>query len=246
MKNYVLGAAIVLTLFSCDKKEKEMLQGKVDSLQQELTASREVEDEMNEIGVLIDSIDASRKAMEVQIVEGKSTRADYVTRLKTINDYVKQTEAKLASLEKASHSSRRASAATIRRLKADLEKSTKDLAELQMQIATLDAENKSLITSLSKKDSILTVNSQMIQSQKTDIASLEKAIDDTNLENKNKVADLYFAQAEALEEAANRTHFAPRKKKETIHEAIELYRLSLTLGKEEAKAKINDLEEKVG
>lgn len=235
----------MVTLFSCDTKEKERLQVKVDSLNVELKASQKVEQDMNEVGVLIDSIDASRKAMEVQLVEGKTSYANYLTRLKSINEYVKQTENKLAELEKSSNSSRRASAATIRRLKNDLEKSTKEIVELQLQMATVSDENKKLWQKVNSKDSILSINDQMIKMQKSDIASMEKAIEDTNAENKTKVANLYFAQAQALEEAANRTHFAPRKKKATFNEALELYRLSLTLGKDEAQLKINDLEGKV-
>ncbi|MBX2943384.1 MAG: hypothetical protein KF860_13660 [Cyclobacteriaceae bacterium] len=245
MKTYILAALIVVTLFSCDTKEKERLQVKVDSLSQELTASKKVEAQMNEVGILIDSIDASRKAMEVQMIEGKTTYADYISRLKTINNYVKQTEAKLAQLETASNTSRKASAATIRRLKNDLEKSTKEIVALQLQLATVRNENNSLWQKVNSKDSILSINDQVIKLQKSDIASMEKAIEDTNVENKNTVANLYYAQAEALEEAANRTHFAPRKKKETINEALELYRLSLTLGKDEAKSKIAELEKKV-
>jgi hypothetical protein len=49
-----------------------------------------------------------------------------------------------------------------------------------------------------------------------------------------------------LEKAANRTHFAPRKKKETRREALELYRLSLSMGNMKAQNKIDELEKKLG
>jgi hypothetical protein len=55
-------------------------------------------------------------------------------------------------------------------------------------------------------------------------------------------ADLLYAQGQALETAADRTKLAPRKKKETQREALELYKKSYSLGKEEAKAKIEELE----
>jgi len=41
-----------------------------------------------------------------------------------------------------------------------------------------------------------------------------------------------------VEEAANRTKLAPRKKKETYKEAIELYKKALSMGKTEAQAKL--------
>ena len=58
-------------------------------------------------------------------------------------------------------------------------------------------------------------------------------------------ADLYFAQAAALETAADRTKFAPRKRRATRREAIELYKISLSLGKFEAQERITNLEKKV-
>jgi hypothetical protein len=54
-----------------------------------------------------------------------------------------------------------------------------------------------------------------------------------------------YAQGQALEIAAARTKLAPRKKKETQREALELYKQSYSLGKQEAKFKIDELEKVV-
>jgi hypothetical protein len=246
MKKYILGLAIVVSLFSCDTKEKERiaLQRKVDSLSVQLVASKEVENNMNEVGVLIDSIDASRNSLKVKMIEG-GTYSDYVNRLKDINTYVHQTEAKLDALEKASKNSSKTSQASVRRLRADLEKSSQEILDLQLQIAKVRDENLALWTKVNQKDSVLSTRDQMIKLNESDIASLEKLVNDTQIENKLTVANLYYDQAQALETAANRTHFAPRKKKDTRHEALELYKLSLSLGKTEAQAKIDNLEKKL-
>jgi hypothetical protein len=58
-------------------------------------------------------------------------------------------------------------------------------------------------------------------------------------------ADSYFMRAQAVEEAANRTKLAPKKKKDTLKEAIELYKKALSLGKTEAQDKITELEKKI-
>ena len=85
MKKYILGIVIMVALSSCGSKAKEeALQSKVDSLKVQLHASKEVEANMNEIGVLIDSIDASRKVLQLKMLEGNSY-ADYVVRLRDIN-----------------------------------------------------------------------------------------------------------------------------------------------------------------
>ena len=78
-----------------------------------------------------------------------------------------------------------------------------------------------------------------------DVANLETKVEETTTTARTTQADLYFAQAQALETAADRTKFAPRKKKETQREALELYKLSLSLGKQEAQQKIEELEKEV-
>lgn len=244
MKKYILGFAIIVVLFGCDTKEKEALQVKVDSLRVQLVASREVEESMNEVGVLIDSIDASRRSLHVKMIEG-SSYADYVARLKDINAYVKQTETKLNQLEKSSKNSSKASTRAIRGYKADLAKQSAEILDLQLQLAKEHDQNLMLWAKVNEKDSILSIKDQVIKIKESDIASLEKLFNDTQSENKSAVANLYFAQASALEMAANRTQFAPRKKKEARREALELYKLSLSLGNEEAQKKIDELEKKL-
>jgi hypothetical protein len=247
MKKYILGFAIIVSLFSCDNKEKAALQGKVDSLNVELTASREVEGKMNEVGILIDSIDASRKSLHVKMTEGGSY-SDYVTRLRDINTYVLQTEAKVIELEKLEKSTKgtsKASARAIRGLKADLQRQAAEILSLQAQIAKEHDENMKLWAKVNEKDSILSTRDRVIKIYESDIASLEKLFNDTQSENKTAVSNLYYAQAEALETAADRTKFAPRKKKETRREALELYKLSLSLGNTEAQKRIDELEKKL-
>jgi hypothetical protein len=48
-----------------------------------------------------------------------------------------------------------------------------------------------------------------------------------------------------VEETANRTKLAPKKKKASYEEAIQLYKKSLSLGKKEAQARITELEKKI-
>lgn len=234
-----------MALISCESKEKVALQQKVDSLSVELVASKEVASSINEMGVLIDSIDASRKSLQLQMIEGDNY-ADYVARLKDINLYVKQAEAQLKTLEEANRNSSKVSASAIRRLKADLEKRTQEILELQLQIANLSDTNRALWVKVNQKDSVLSTKNQIIKLNESDIAMLEKLNSETNEKNKQTVANLYFAQASALEQSAERTQFAPNKKKETRREALELYKLSLSLGNKDAQSRINELEKKLG
>ena len=54
-----------------------------------------------------------------------------------------------------------------------------------------------------------------------------------------------IASLKAVEEAARRTKLAPRKKKQTLMEALELYEQALVRGKEEARSKVDELKRRL-
>ncbi|WP_276369860.1 hypothetical protein [Chryseolinea sp. H1M3-3] len=241
IRKLVFGLAIAGAFWSCDTKEKERLQTQVDSLRTELHESQQTAQTLQEIGVLIDSIDANRQLLRTDVVEGTSY-ADYKNRLKDINSHIKETQAKIATLEKSVKSAKGSYAATIKRLKNDLELSTQQIAALQTEVEKMRGENETLARTVTQRDSTINVSLETIKMREQDVANLEKNVEDINASSKASQADLYFAQAQALETAADRTKFAPRKKKETKREALELYKLSLSLGKQDAQAKIDELE----
>jgi chromosome segregation ATPase len=235
-------------LWSCDTGEKTRLRAQVDSLRTELQVSQQTSQTLEEVGTLIDSIDASRQLLRTDVVEGTSYK-DYANRLKSINNHIKETQAKIAELEKSVKTSKSSSskyAATIKRLKSDLELSTQQIAALQQEVEKIRGENQTLTASINQKDSVLNQNSETIKMREQDVANLETKVEEINTQARMTQADMYFAQAQALETAAQRTKFAPRKKKETKREALELYKLSYSLGKTEAQSKIDQLEKEVG
>jgi hypothetical protein len=246
MKKIILGLAIItVALVGCEPKEKlAALQYQVDSLNVQLAAHLEVEKNINEVGVLIDSIDASRHALQLKMIEGNSA-SDYLVRLKNINEYVKRAELMLIAMDQANKKSSKISASTIRGLKADLEKREQEILGLQLQIAQLSDANMVLWLKVNKQDSILLVKDQTITLNKSDIALLEKQSLEAQEKNKIAVANLYFDQASAVELAADRTQFAPRKKKDARMWALDLFRLSQSLGNKEAQGRIEKLEKKL-
>jgi len=235
----------MVLLWSCDTKEKQQLISRVDSLQVELQSSQKMAYALQEIGALIDSIDASRQLLRTNVVEGTSY-TDYNSRLTEINNYIKETQDKIEELEKSSRKSSINYSATIKRLKADLKLTGEQLAALQVEVEKLRNENETLIVSVSQKDQALAEQNEIIKLKEQDVTSLEaQVVEISTLSTKSK-ADLFFAQAQALETAAERTKFAPKKKKETQREALELYKTSLSLGHQEAQSKITELEKELG
>jgi len=241
IRSLILAVPVVAMLWSCDKKERESLQAQNDSLRTELEASNVMAQNLADIGVLIDSIDVNRQMLRTDVVEGTSY-ADYKTRLQGINTHIQETQAKITELEKSLKTAKGNYAITIKRLKADLELSTSQIAALQGEVEKMRGENQVLATTITQKDSVINDKLETIRMKEQDVATLEAKVVEVNTASKASQADLYFAQAQALETAADRTKFAPKKKKETQREALELYKLSLSLGKTEAQSRIDELQ----
>lgn len=246
-KLILLLPAAGLFFVGCDTQEKERLQSRVDSLQVELENSQKVAQTLQEVGTLLDSIDASRQVLKVNIVEG-TTFDDYTARMKDLNSYVVETEKKIDALEgelKEQTTGSSALKATIGRLRRDLKGKTDEIAVLQEQVEKFRNENENLVQTVGLQDAMLEDKEAEIFTKQQELALIEARIQELMIQSKMTEADAYFARAAAVEEAANRTRLAPRKKKETLAEAVELYKKALSLGKEEAQAKIDELEEKI-
>jgi chromosome segregation ATPase len=242
-----LGLSVLISVSSCNLKENERLRTTVDSLQTELKTSVEVAQTLNDVGVLMDSIDLNRNALNTNMVEGTSY-TNYTERLYDLNEYVKKTVKKIASLEEVvrkSKSNNSYYASTIKKLKSDLESRSLELVALQQEVEIVRAENKQLVETIQFKEGELLKRAEMIQLNQESIASLEKRVGEISTQASVDQADAYYKQAQALEIAAQRTKFAPRKKKATNREALELYKLAATLGKTEAEVRIAKLEKSI-
>ncbi|MBX2962332.1 MAG: hypothetical protein KF687_07455 [Cyclobacteriaceae bacterium] len=246
MKHFLWILPLII-LAACGGKEKAQLQSQVDSLRIELETSQRVASTLMEVGVLLDSIDASRQLLRINMVEG-TTYDDYTARMKDLNNYVKNTEQKITDLENALRNSQGMSssyAKQIKKLKTDLESKTREIIALQEQVERFRNENQNLINLTEMQSAEIADKEIQIATKEQELALIEARIQELMIQSKVSEADAYYARAQAVEEAASRTKLAPKKKKETLQEALELYKKSLSLGKEEAKAKITELEKKI-
>jgi hypothetical protein len=237
----------VVGIFGCGRQEKERLTAQVDSLRFALTESQVAAQTLQDVGVLMDSIDASRKLLRTSMVEG-TTYQDYLARMNDINNYVKETEKKIFDLEKTTKSSLSKSSSyayTIKKLRADLKNANQELTGLQTLVAQYQSENKNLAQAISMKDLEIADKDEKIRLTQQEMGSLQTQVEDLLTSSKKGEADAYYARAQAVEETAKRTKFAPRKKKASRKEALELYKLAFQLGKEEAQPKIEELESKI-
>jgi chromosome segregation ATPase len=247
MKKLLMIIIVGAFLSSCGGAEKEKLQSKVDSLQNELQINQQMAQTLTEVGTLMDSIDANRQVLRVNMVEG-TTYSAYTSRMKDLNNYVKETQSKIGDLEKSlkkSKANSNAFAATIKKLKSDLEKKNKEIELLQQTVTDLGNQNENMKITIDLQEAELNDKTSQIESKEQELALIEARIQELMIQSKTSESDAYFARGQAVEEAANRTKLAPKKKKETFREAIELYKKAQSLGNTQADAKIAELEKKV-
>jgi chromosome segregation ATPase len=247
VKRFFFLLLVATLFFSCGTQEKAELRSKVDSLTVELETSQRMASTLQDVGILMDSIDANRQLLRVNMVEG-TTYEDYTSRMKDLNNYVRDTESKIEDLEKQlkkSKSNANAFSATIKKLKAELFSKSEEIAALQEKVEMQRNENQNLSQTIKLQEDELTEKDALIQQKEEELALIETRIQELMITSKVSEADAYYARAQAVEETANRTVLAPKKKKSSYKEAIELYKKSLSLGKKEAQAKITELEKKI-
>jgi chromosome segregation ATPase len=248
IKKLFLSLSVVGLLWSCGlKDENAKLKSQIDELNVEVKTGQEMVATLQEVGVLLDSIDVNRNLLRANIVEGTSY-TNYSERLKDLNSYVKSTHSKIIELEASLSKAKSGSsqyASMVKRLKSDLEAKQAEILALEESITKLKSENETLVLTVNEKETVISEKNNFIQVKEQELANMETQFKSFSDQSKLTEGDLYFAQASALEEAADRTKLAPRKKKTTQQEALELYRKAFQLGKQEAQDKIEELEKKL-
>ncbi len=248
-RKIMLIMSVVAMLWGCDahKKEQAKLNQTIDSLTMELATNHKMSKTLEEVGALIDSIDRNRNLLRTSMMEGTSMD-DFQSRMRDINAYVKTTVRKIDELEKSLKTSKASGsqyASALKKLKADLESRNTELAELKQKIEQYSNENDNLIQTVNLQRAEIEDKLKLISQKEEATAQLEDEIRKMLIQSKLDEAESYYAQALALEEAAKRTKFAPRKKKTTNQQALEMYELAVLYGKEEATAKVAMLKKKI-
>jgi uncharacterized protein YoxC len=226
---------VLLTLMACQSNENERLAHKLDSVTNELEATRQVVMDSQQVRALLDSIDASRKVTSTNLGDESENS---LGRLNDVNEYIKDINMKMDQMEK-SIKYVNTMAASIIKLQADIEARTQKISRLEADAKKANPADKSIILTLQQKDSTL---AEFLRNCQKDMNVLQRTMEDVHAKNKMATADLYFKQAEALTSVAQNVS-SHSKRKIVKREALELYKISLSLGKTEAELKINVLEE---
>lgn len=248
MKKYTYPSLLVIiTVFilsSCGqqaKKENEVLKAQVDSLSTELNTTMQAVDQLNDIGILLDTIESQRDIMRMEMVEGGIARDDYENRIQNLSNLLEEASNKVSELEQV----RGGYASLVAKLKNELDDRNRELNAMEAVLDTYKAENISMESTIILQENEIMDLETEIQTKETELMLLEYKVEEMIEEMQMNEGDAYYARAAAYEEAAKRTKLAPRKKKETLQQALDLYKQALALGNAKAQPKVDELTEKL-
>jgi chromosome segregation ATPase len=238
---------ILFLLAGCNHNELARLQIENDSLRNELESGQRLVRSLTDIGQWLDSIDATRSVMLRELKEGTSD-TEFSNRLKDINRFVTKSEEKIRKIQNDLETSQNGSSAylmLVDALKNEMQLRVHDILILNEQVSKYKDENESLHGRTETKEKEVDAISIQLSYKQQELSLLEAKIQSLVNGFKAAQADAFFARARALEEAAKRTKLAPHKRRQTYKEAIELYKKSLSLGREDARVDIGNLEKKI-
>lgn len=238
LKTFIL-LLFASAFFSCNSK-CEKLQAQNDSLCNQLSAGNHVVSAIVSVNSLLDSIDATRHVMKMNQSDGLEKK-DYDKRMIELKDYIKQTEDKIGELEAGLIETNVNSESYLIIIDA-----LKDELKIRNEELGLIEENSELNSEVKLKAVQLDDVESRLEVKRSELMLLEFRIKDLVKRMVISEAEGLYAQAGAMEEAARRTKLAPHKRKETYREALALYEKSLSKGKKEAKAKVEELKTKIG
>jgi predicted nucleic acid-binding Zn-ribbon protein len=244
LQNYFILIGLV-AIVGCGESEqqiaeKQMLIAKVDSLQLIADNNLQAMRLIDQVGVFLDSIEAQRKWVKIDLEAGMSGE-DYLTRMSKLADYMERAEKKIGELEKT----RSGYASQTKRLKAELEVKNQEIADLRNMVEKVTQENVQLSNKLKFTETDLEEASLSLEARIQELALLEARLEGLIKASKISEAESYFQRGQAMEEVASRTQLAPKRKKEALTQALTFYQKSLDMGYTSAEEKVISIKSKL-
>jgi hypothetical protein len=255
IKTHMLYRFLILAFFAsacwaCDSRsnERKKLEAEVDSLRNVIKKNDNISQTLTEVNALIDSIDVSRKMIRGKISEKGYSNKEIIARMREITNYVKASQEKIAILDQkllGSGNSYTEYSNIIATMEKNLESRNLDLARIQQQVILQGNQNENLMHLVSLQQSEIEDKLVQLNVKQKELARLQSNVDKLLVSSTDDKAESCYARAVILEETANRTKLAPRKKRNTRLEALELYKMAAFYGSTAASAKISELEKKI-
>jgi hypothetical protein len=240
-RNAFFLAATVISLSACTNQKLDRLTAQNDSLRIELKKAHAVIHNFSTLTSSLDSMEGLRKLVPAK-AKNEPAHTVMASRIHAINKHVIETDQKINSLDKQLKSSRYENSAYVMMvdaLKSELQIRVDEVTVLEGNIADVEQMNEDVKW---EKEQAVSQLLQEVSVKKFELTGLEDRLHKLEITFRNTEAEAVYARALAVEESARKTRFAPGKKKESLNEALELYKKAKSLGKAEAEANIRSLE----
>lgn len=242
LKKLILAGLVMVVACQSPDQNKNVrnknvrLEQQLDSVSQELELTRQALMDSRQVKALLDSIDASRKITTRSFDTGTEEQNN-LNRLNDLNEYVKDIDLKMDQMEKSVRYVN-SMAASLLKLQADIQARTQRIAQLEAEAKKSPTSIPTPSHILQHKDSTLAA---FVKNCQQDIAVLQRAMEEIHKKNSLATANLYYKQAEALVAMSENVNTAS-KRKLVKREALEMYKISHSLGMQAAQKKISVLE----
>lgn len=249
MKN-ALGILLAgMVMVGCNQKadeaatltaERDQLANTVDSLQVALEAQAFQTGLLSQVSVYLDSIEASRKWITVQLEQGMD-ESDYIARMKRINQYLEKADYTIGELEKT----RSAYASQVRRLKQEVSEANTLNEQLQLAVSEWQAEAADLQQSLQITQGELKATQAKLAESGANLETARAEIRTLTDRVALTQAELHFAKGESMEAVGNKVIFNRKKKMAAYQTALDEYTKAWELGYAPAQAKVEAMRKKL-
>lgn len=240
MRYYVPAILISAFCLSCDSQKIAQLQSENESLRKELAARESM---LQDINRQIERLEALQVA--VSQAPKKDPELSSAMRLKNsidmMTDQIMAFVKKMEKLEEHLADSENEAFAylmMVDALKGEVGIRDGEILQMTDSVAYYESRTLDVEASLQVKEQAIDELYRQIHEKQQKLVALEQRVDHFV---RLSEADQYFLKAKVLEESARKVRLAPQRRKETFLEALELYKKSLALGKQEAAQRIENI-----
>lgn len=232
-----LVVAIALTITGCKNQRYSQLKKENDSLKTEIQARHQAMIMLHNAEVLLDTIEMNMRSHEEE--------NDILPRLETVYSYVKGSEENILKMQKELQASRYEANAYLMMadaLKGELGVHIDKSDPMEDSLGGYVSSNSELVHNLSMQEQLILDLKRDIEHKHQQLSKLEQDV--TELEAYIDISDAEreYARAQRVELIGRKMLLSPQKKRETMREALEIYKKAYVLGKKEARENIAVLE----
>ncbi|MDW7690331.1 hypothetical protein R9C00_23795 [Flammeovirgaceae bacterium SG7u.111] len=236
---------VAFGVWSCGNTKEQKVSSKITLSEVEIPNG--YQQRFEQVAYLLDSVAITESLIEERLNDGTKF-IDHLDRIRGFEAFVEYTRQKLIKLENdlgSSDGQNQLLQQIIAQYHEELEVKDSVIGRLSEQVVRYKGKNDELVRKIDLQRQEITSLEDEINEKEKELDRLKDSI--TSLSKKMTIAkaDSYMEKAAAAEELANRTQFAPKKKKEAYQEAYQLYKLAYEAGSQQAGKKMEELKSKM-